>query len=109
MSNFVQFKDRPEEFTKYLKDVKGVNIDGNSNLAKILLVLYMIGLVGLGGCITTTKTKEMTILKTSLDVGKAVLNTLFSNNFYQFGFGDYQFGIHSIIFLKLSKYSREKT
>ena len=49
MNNFVQFKDRPEEFKKYLKEVKGVDIDGNSNLIKILLILGGIGLAGLGG------------------------------------------------------------
>jgi hypothetical protein len=49
MNNFVQFKDRPEEFSKYPKEVKGVNIDGNSNLIKVLLILGGIGLAGLGG------------------------------------------------------------
>jgi len=30
----MQFKDRPEEFAKYLKDVKGVDITGNSGIVK---------------------------------------------------------------------------
>jgi len=49
MNNFVQFKDKPEEFAKYLKDVKGVDITGNPNLVKILLILGGIGLAGFGG------------------------------------------------------------
>ena len=39
MNNFVQFKDRPEEFAKYLKDVKGVDITGNSSTVKSILIL----------------------------------------------------------------------
>ena len=49
MNNFVQFKDRPEEFAEYLKDVKGVDITGNSKLVKTLLILGGIGLAGLSG------------------------------------------------------------
>ena len=49
MNNFVQFRVRPEEFAKYLKDVKGVDITGNSNIVKILLILGGLGFAGLGG------------------------------------------------------------
>ena len=38
MNNFVQFKDRPEEFAKYLKDVKGVDVTGNSGIVKAFLI-----------------------------------------------------------------------
>ena len=38
MRNLVQFRDRPEEFAKYLKDVKGVNISGNSGIVKAFLI-----------------------------------------------------------------------
>ncbi|MDH5432174.1 MAG: hypothetical protein OEW78_09910 [Nitrosopumilus sp.] len=38
MNNFVQFKDRPEEFKKYLKDVKGVDISGNAGIVKTWLI-----------------------------------------------------------------------
>jgi len=38
MNNFVQFKDRPEEFAKYLKDVKGVDITGNSGIVRTFLI-----------------------------------------------------------------------
>ena len=38
MKNFVQFKERPEEFAKYLKDVKGVDITGNSGIVKTFLI-----------------------------------------------------------------------
>jgi hypothetical protein len=48
MSNFVQFKDRPEEFATYLKDVKGVDVTGNSGIIRMLLILGGIGLAGLG-------------------------------------------------------------
>ncbi|MDH3764612.1 MAG: hypothetical protein OER82_02230 [Nitrosopumilus sp.] len=49
MRNFVQFKERPEEFTKYLKDVKGVDIAGNSGIVKVILILGLLGFAGLGG------------------------------------------------------------
>jgi len=48
MNNFVQFKDRPEEFATYLKDVKGVDVTGNSGIIRMLLILGGIGLAGLG-------------------------------------------------------------
>jgi hypothetical protein len=38
MNNFVQFKDRPEEFKKYLKHEKGVDITGNSGIVKTFLI-----------------------------------------------------------------------
>ncbi|MDH5665610.1 MAG: hypothetical protein OEY10_04880 [Nitrosopumilus sp.] len=38
MKNFVQFKERPEEFAKYLNDEKGVDITGNSGIAKAFLI-----------------------------------------------------------------------
>ena len=38
MNNFVQFKERPEKFTKYLKEVKGVDITGNSGIVKSILI-----------------------------------------------------------------------
>ena len=34
MNNLVQFSQRPEEFTKYLKDEKGINITGDSMKGK---------------------------------------------------------------------------
>ena len=49
MKNFVQFRERPEEFAKYLKDVKGVDIVGNSGIVKIILILGGLGFAGLGG------------------------------------------------------------
>ncbi len=49
MNNFVQFKDRPEEFAKYLKDVKGVDITGNSGIAKVLLIFGVAIIAVLGG------------------------------------------------------------
>lgn len=39
MNNFVQFRGRPEEFAKYLKDVKGVDVTGNSGIVKSILIL----------------------------------------------------------------------
>ena len=49
MNNFVQFKDRPEEFKKYLKEVKGVDIDGNSNLVKTFLIFGGVMIAVFGG------------------------------------------------------------
>jgi len=49
MKNFVQFNQRPEEFTKYLKDEKGVDITGNSGMWKILLIIVGVAFVGFGG------------------------------------------------------------
>jgi len=38
MNNLTQFNQRPEEFAKYLKDKKGVNITGNSGIVKTFLI-----------------------------------------------------------------------
>ncbi len=48
MNNFVQFRERPEVFATYLKDVKGVDVTGNSGITRMLLILGGIGLAGLG-------------------------------------------------------------
>ncbi|MDH3502736.1 MAG: hypothetical protein OEL69_09595 [Nitrosopumilus sp.] len=48
MSNFVQFKDRPEEFEKYLKDVKGVDIIGNSGIVKAFLI-FCVAMIAVSG------------------------------------------------------------
>ncbi|MDH3313353.1 MAG: hypothetical protein OEM28_09455 [Nitrosopumilus sp.] len=49
MNNFVQFKDRPEEFEKYLKDVKGVDITGNSGIVKAFLIFCVAMIAVFGG------------------------------------------------------------
>jgi len=49
MNNFVHFKYRPEEFVKYLKDVKGVDLTGNSGIVKMMLVFAGLIFAGLGG------------------------------------------------------------
>ena len=49
MNNFVQFKDRPEEFEKYLKDVKGVDIAGNSGIVKAFLIFCVAMIAFFGG------------------------------------------------------------
>ena len=38
MKHFVQFKERPEEIAKYLKEEKGVDITGNSGIVKTFLI-----------------------------------------------------------------------
>jgi len=48
MRNFVQFKERPEEFAKYLKDEKGIDISGKTSTAKIALIIVGVMLAGLG-------------------------------------------------------------
>ena len=49
MKNFVQFKERPEEFAKYLKDVKGVDIAGNSGIVKAFLIFGGVMIAIFGG------------------------------------------------------------
>ena len=49
MSNFVQFKDRPEAFAKYLKDEKGVDIIGNSGIVKAFLIFGVATIAIFGG------------------------------------------------------------
>ena len=49
MKNFVQFKERPEEFAKYLKEEKGVNITGNSGIAKTFLIFCVAMIAIFGG------------------------------------------------------------
>lgn len=49
MKNFVQFKEKPEEFAKYLKDVKGVNISGNSGIVKAFLIFCVAMIAIFGG------------------------------------------------------------
>ena len=42
MNNFVQFKDRPEAFKKYLKDEKGIDITGKSSILKTFLIFGVV-------------------------------------------------------------------
>jgi len=49
MNNLAQFKQRPEEFTKYLKDEKGVDITGNSGIVKIFLIFGGVMITIFGG------------------------------------------------------------
>ena len=49
MNNFVQFRERPEVFAKYLKDEKGVDITGNFDIVKMMLVFAGLVFAGLGG------------------------------------------------------------
>jgi len=49
MKNFVQFKERPEEFAKYLKDEKGVDIAGNSGIVKAFLIFGGVMIAVFGG------------------------------------------------------------
>ena len=49
MKNFVQFKERPEEFAKYLKEEKGVDIAGNSGIVKAFLIFSGVMIAVFGG------------------------------------------------------------
>ena len=49
MNNLKQFNQRPEEFAQYLKDEKGVNVTGNPEIGKILLILAIGVFTVLGG------------------------------------------------------------
>ena len=48
MRNFVQFKERPEEFAKYLKEEKGVDIAGNSRIVKAFLI-FCVAMIAIFG------------------------------------------------------------
>jgi len=50
MKNFVQFKERPEEFARYLNKEKGVNIAGNSGIVKTFLIFCVAMIAIFGGC-----------------------------------------------------------
>ena len=49
MKNFVQFKERPEEFARYLNEEKGVNIAGNSGIVKAFLIFCVAMIAIFGG------------------------------------------------------------
>jgi len=49
MSNLTQFNQRPEEFAKYLKEEKGVDIAGNSGIVKAFLIFGGAMIVLFGG------------------------------------------------------------
>ena len=49
MRNFVQFRERPEEFAKYLQDVKGVDVTGNSGIVKAFLIFGGVMIAIFGG------------------------------------------------------------
>jgi len=49
MGNLTQFNQRPEEFTKYLKEEKGVDITGNSGIVKAFLIFGGVMITIFGG------------------------------------------------------------
>ena len=49
MKNFVQFKERPKAFAKYLEDEKGIDITGNSGIAKAFLIFGIVMIAVFGG------------------------------------------------------------
>ena len=49
MRNFVQFKEKPEKFAKYLNEEKGVNIVGNSGIVKAFLIFCVAMITIFGG------------------------------------------------------------
>jgi len=49
MSNLTQFNQRPEEFAKYLKEEKGVDIAGNSGIVKAVLIFCVAMITIFGG------------------------------------------------------------
>jgi len=49
MKNFVQFRERPEEFAKYLEEEKGVDITGNSGIVKAFLIFCVVMIAIFGG------------------------------------------------------------
>ncbi|MDH3340374.1 MAG: hypothetical protein OEL84_03700 [Nitrosopumilus sp.] len=49
MNNLAQFNQRPDEFAQYLKEVKGVDITGNSGIAKTFLIFSGVIIAIFGG------------------------------------------------------------
>jgi hypothetical protein len=49
MRNFVQFRERPEEFAKYLKEEQGVDIAENSGIVKAFLIFCVAMIAIFGG------------------------------------------------------------
>ncbi len=49
MSNLTQFNQRPEEFAKYLKEERGVDIAGNSGMVKAFLIFGGVMIAIFGG------------------------------------------------------------
>jgi len=49
MNNLVQFSQRPEEFTRYLKEEKGVDVTGNSGMVKAFLIFCVAMIAIFGG------------------------------------------------------------
>lgn len=41
MNNLAQFNQRPEEFTKYLKDKKGIGIGSNVNAVYVAVIVVI--------------------------------------------------------------------
>jgi len=44
-----QFNQRPEKFTRYLKDKKGIDVTGNSNIVKAFLIFGVVIFAIFGG------------------------------------------------------------
>lgn len=63
MSNLTQFSQRPEEFTRYLKEEKGIDITGNSGFGKALLILGIVlsAIFGVAWLYKHYKNKEYTV------------------------------------------------
>ena len=49
MNNLTQFSQRPEEFTRYLKEEKGVHVAGNSGMVKAFLIFGGVMIAIFGG------------------------------------------------------------
>ena len=49
MNNRAQFNQRPEEFTKYLKDAKGIDVTENSSIVKAFLIFCVAMIAIFGG------------------------------------------------------------
>ena len=58
MSNLTQFNQRPEEFAKYLKEEKGVDIAGNSGMVKAFLIFGGMMIVLFGGLLLYNRYKN---------------------------------------------------
>jgi len=126
MNNLAQFNQRPEEFAKYLKEEKGVDIAGNSGIVKAFLIFCVAMITIFGGLWLYNHYKNrkddniknqywywkgqflnafpifLSIRCNELSIRRHQVINSVSIRFrrlsirYQFGFGDYQFGINSV-------------
>ena len=94
MNNFVQFRERPEVFAKYLKDEKGIDITGNSGIVKTILIFggLMFAIFGGWWLYNHYKSEKDHSIENQYYIGKVVKNDYFFQSFLSIRGTNYQFG-----------------